>query len=142
MFRIIEETQSTDLYRKSSSEFFTQFIDGLKDALSKGILIHYWINEVNLLEDIDAQSMQALLYKVQEVRGSPQRYVADNWLEIIRCARLNCCACRENRVAVGTVITVQPSDSTPCCGYFNASYTKDTTCCRGWPYNPVYYDVY
>ncbi len=126
-------------------EIFIKLLDNLKRHLLNGSFPHYWIEEIDLLADYDRPAILALLNNLERVRYKPQAYIADNWLEMTRCLRHNCCACcafpRQNTVKVVANTLALQSSSCPLC-LVPCSYKEDTLCFGPCPYDKLNMDVY
>ena len=144
LFRIVEETSAENWMASSSiTVVFNRLLDALCDGLRERVYPHYWIDSINLLEDIDEISMRTLQYRAERVRYKPQAYVADNWLELTRCLRHNCCLCcpgGSGKVAKRAVSQARKR-CCPCC-LIPVSYKERPTCCGPCPIDRLTMDVY
>ena len=65
----------------------------LNDCLEKRNCPNYWIPGINLLANLSEYDFVRKQRTVLKILTHPKFYVADKWLEHIRCLRQNCCYC-------------------------------------------------
>ena len=148
LFRIVEETEAEYwTTTQSIAEVSTLFLNALCDGLAEGVFPHYWIDTINVLEDIDDETMGMLRNRAERVCYNPQAYVAANWLELTLCLRHNCCLCGQgggsNQRGGCNQGGGYPGmkQSCPIC-LIPASYKDNLCCCGPCPYDQLTNDVY
>ncbi len=144
LFRFMEEKDAsfweTNPY---PIDIFVTLLNSLHLDMVNGFLPHYWIEENNLIEDLDQATRTWIQSQIVKICANPQDYIADNWLEHTRCFRYNCCVrCGgEQKKAVEQIIVIPPDPPNPCC-LIPMSYTKTTCCCGPCPSDRINIDVY
>ena len=116
----------------------------LQECYSQRFCPNYWIPEVNLIENLTNYDSKINL--LQTIIEKPKEYVADNWLEYVRCLRLNCCFCGLSDVKRRYSLSGEIGDSnvkspSTCCSY---SYKYDSSTCPCGPcdMNQIQFEVY
>ena len=148
LFQMMEETEA-EFWERSygADDVFIKMLDILYQHLNNRSFPHYWIPSINLIKDVDYQTLEKLCHKVNTVRHKPQAFVADNWLELTRCLRLKCCSCcafgKKTSLYQGVFsnILFVKSKKCPCC-LIPWSYSDQTYCLGPCPYDKLNMDVY
>ena len=142
LLQMMEETEAQ--FWESHHEFvdvFIKMLDILHQHLSNGVFPHYWIPNIDLTKDLDTLTTDTLCQKVNAVRNKPQEFVAENWLEVTRCLRLNCCSCCACGKSASHRKCCGKSTCCPLC-LIPCAY-GDNMCCLGpCPYDKLNMDVY
>ena len=147
LLQLMEETKSQFwVHEHDAVEVFNKMLDILHQHLSNRVFPHYWIPKINLIKNLDVPTLDLLCQKVKIVQSKPEAYVADNWLELTRCLRLNCCSfCAFGRGAplyngISGRIRVKES----CCPFcfIPCSYSDSIGCLGPCPYDKMNMDVY
>ena len=147
LLQMMEETESQFwMHEHDAVEIFTKMLDILHQHLSNRMFPHYWIPSINLIKDLDIPTLDLLCQKINTVRNKPQAYVADNWLEITRCLRLNCCSCcafgkgAPLYKSISNILHIKKS-SCPLC-FIPCSYSSNSCCFGPCRYDKLNIDVY
>ena len=128
-------------------DVFIKMLDILYQHLTNRVFPQYWIPSINLIKDLDMQTIDQLCHKVNTVRNKPQAFVADNWLELTRCLRLKCCRCcafgKTASLYKGVVsnILFAKSSTCPLC-LIPYSYSDQASCMGPCRYDKLNMDVY
>ena len=139
LLRVTEQHSPEDWGQLGADDMLRELLENLHQALTTGICPHFWIEDINLLEDLPKWRLTELATKVEQIQRNPHRYVADNWLEMTRCLRFYCFYC-------GPMGRKKGKASTPCCHtrcLIPCSYMdiKNRTCCP-CPYDNINFEVY
>lgn len=127
-------------------EFFLDLMRILKEGYRTKNIPNYWIPELNLIDYLTAYDCQRKFKMCEDILENPKKYVADNWLEYVRCLRLNCCYCgdtgyKRRLFQSGEVADekIRTPDAWCTC---NCDYNNDTCPCGPCSYNPLNLEVY
>ena len=66
----IKEKRRNWTRRNSLSEHFVGFLGEMQKALEKGFLPHYWLDGVNVLEDINEVVTKNMAYRLKRILNS------------------------------------------------------------------------
>ena len=148
LLQMMEETEASywELHH-NAVDIFIKMLDILHQHLTNKVFPHYWIPSINLFKDLDNTTLDLICHKVVEVRHNPQKYVADNWLELTRCLRLKCCSfCAFGKrsslflTLLSRVLSIKRKIC-PCC-LIPWSYSEEPFWFGPCPYDKVNMDVY
>ena len=73
-------------------------LNGLKRCFEDRMCPNYWIPTMSVFGDLDGSDCARKLKVLEKIIMTPQKYIADQWLEYTRCIRLNCCYCGDSEV--------------------------------------------
>ena len=93
LLRTIEQQPPEHWAQRGVEGIFRDLVENLHRALTSGVCLHYWIEDINLLEEFSQLRLTELAKRVDRIQRNPRRYVADNWLEVTRCLRFYCLYC-------------------------------------------------
>ena len=73
--------------------FFRDLLEKLMECIETRNCPMYWNPSINLLADITKEDVAFIKKRLDIVSADVVSAVADDWLELQRCVRLNCCGC-------------------------------------------------
>ena len=73
--------------------FFRDLLEKLMECIETRNCPMYWNPSINLLADITKEDVAFIKKSLDIVSADIVSAVADDWLELQRCVRLNCCGC-------------------------------------------------
>ena len=133
----VEKHSVEDWTHLGVDDVLCELLEKLHQALISGKCSHYWIDNINLLEDMPMERLTELADKVMEIKGNPCKFTADNWLELNRFLRLYCCICGPSKRKSEKGGWKGFRYLIPC-SYGDAAWRRLWRC----PYDEIYYDVY
>ena len=71
--------------------FFLDLLHSLQNSITSRCCPMYWNPEINLLQDMNEQDFTFISNRLQFINDNMVEAIADDWLELERCVRLNCC---------------------------------------------------
>ena len=72
---------------------FMELLTSLRNSFESGICPMYWNPNLNLLKGMENDDFIFISDRLQYIRDNMVEAIADDWLELERCVRLNCCKC-------------------------------------------------
>ena len=140
LLRTIEQQPPEHWEQRGVEDIFCDFLENLHRALTSGVCLHYWTEDINLLEEFSQWRLTDLASRVDQIQQNPRIYVADNWLEVTRCLRLYCLYGGPR--SVKRQLSRFKVNRDPCvmipCSY---GERERGTCCP-CPYDDINFDVY
>lgn len=126
---------------------FREMLRMLQECYRKRFCPNYWIPEANLIECLTSYDCDRKMKLCQMIIKKPKEYVADNWLEYVRCLQLNCCYCGQSGVKrqyslSGEIADRDVRSPSACC---SCSYKYDSStcpCCGPCEMNRMQFEVY
>ena len=125
---------------------FREMLNMLQECYRKRFCPNYWIPDKNLIDYLTSFDCDRKLKFCQMIMKKPKQYVADNWLEYVRCLKLNGCYCGQPRAKRSCCLPKENGDGVrlpnACC---SCSYKYDSSTC---PYcgpcemNGLQFEVY
>ena len=73
--------------------FFMELLNSLRVSFETRICRMYWNPNLNLLQGMEYADFIFISGRLQYIRDNMVETIADDWLELERCVRLNCCKC-------------------------------------------------
>ena len=70
---------------------FREMLHMLQECYRDNFCKNYWIPDINLINYLSEDDCNKKMRLCQMVMRKPKEYVADNWLEYVRCLQLNGC---------------------------------------------------
>ena len=89
------EKKSEDYWNEAYvlEEFFLELLANLRKCFSERVCPMYWNPHLNLLQGMEDDDFIFISHRLEFIRGNMVEAIADDWLELERCIRLNCCKC-------------------------------------------------
>ena len=72
---------------------FRDMLNKLSNCFENRHCANYWIPTLNVMSDIDGSDCDRKRQLLRQIIANPKYYIADQWLEHVRCIRLNCYFC-------------------------------------------------
>ena len=115
----------------------------LKSRLESRMCSNFWIHTINLFEDFKDIDYSLKLGIVKDVILNPKRFVADNYLEFVRCFTLKCFYCGPiGYIEKNTIYQPTNIKERGCCVCFLCNYSDSPWCCGSCQYNRIDVKVY
>ena len=73
--------------------FFLELLASLRKCFNERVCQMYWNPHVSLLQGMENDDFIFVSDRLQYIRENLLEAIADDWLELERCVRLNCCKC-------------------------------------------------
>ena len=94
LFRQIEKKRELYWAQDDVLEtFFIDLLDDLKQCMETKKCSMYWNPSINLLSDMSQKDFSFILRRIEIISNNISAAIADDWLELQRCVRINCCGC-------------------------------------------------
>ena len=71
--------------------FFLDLLHSLQNSMTSRFCPMYWNPKINLLQDMSEQDFTFISNRLRFINDNMVEAIADDWLELERCVRLNCC---------------------------------------------------
>ena len=125
---------------------FRVMLKKLQECYRNRLCENYWIPEANLIDNFTDYDCDRKIKLCQMIMKKPKEYVADNWLEYVRCLRLNCCYCGQSGVKRQYILSEEIGDEnvrSPCaCCSCSYKYDSSTCPCGPCEMNQTQFEVY
>ena len=126
---------------------FREMLHMLQECYRERFCRNYWIPDANLIDYLTRSDCDRKMKLCQMIIKKPKEYVADNWLEYVRCLRLNGCYCGQSGVKrqccpCGGICDRGVRLPNACCS-FSYKYDSSTCpCCGPCEMNGLQFEVY
>ena len=136
------ETKPTSYWDSEDvlKKFFMELLTRLRESFERRKCPMYWNPSLNLLQGMEDDDFIFISNKLQYIADNMVEAIADDWLELERCVRLNCCRCCLNPTykdytVKGDLKRCKLGFRVPC-GY------KELSCCGKMSYDEEFVYVY
>lgn len=94
LFRQVETKENSYWEQEFVLEvFFRDLLDKLIECIEAKNCPMYWNPSINLLADMSKEDFVFIRERLDIISDNIVSAIADDWLELERCVRLNCCGC-------------------------------------------------
>lgn len=116
----------------------------LENQLEQKYSPNYWIPNINLFEKFYPEDIEKFLEIIRKAKNFPQKYVADNYLEHMRCFRKCCCYCgKRYKLPIKEKVRKETNSChCYCCGCCCGSGCCEWPCAKDYKIDPLALDIY
>ena len=94
LFRQVESKENSYWEQEFVLEiFFRDLLEKLIECIEAENCPMYWNASINLLADMSKEDFVFIKQRLDIISDNIVSAIADDWLELERCIRLNCCGC-------------------------------------------------